>query len=189
MTQPKTRPKHMLRYSPKPIEAYTKVLAGKPYGPAESKLLDTAQAWNLAYLSHDYDAEFQHKDPMFTTHVRRTLQTKLDGSGLGIGHDPTTLVGSLMGLPQGSSISCGRAPIFWTPCPCSPPTAPLGSGASSARSGCVRQGGSRTVGVRSRRRRRSSLLWLSSPSFEDRLDHPSGWTSPAWPNQQHFHKV
>lgn len=99
MTQPKTRLKHMLRYSPKPIEAYTKVLAGKSYGPAHSKLLDTPESWNLAYLSHDYVAEFQHKDPMFTTHVRRTLQTKLDGTGLGIGHDPTTLVGSLLSLP------------------------------------------------------------------------------------------
>lgn len=99
MTQPKTRLKHMLRYSPKPIEAYTIVLAGKPYGPAHSKLLDTPESWNLAYLSHDYVAEFQHKDPMFTTHVRRTLQTKLDGTGLGIGHDPTTLVGLLLSLP------------------------------------------------------------------------------------------
>lgn len=89
----------MLRYSPKPIEDYTKVLADKPYGPAHSKLLDTQEAWNLAFLSHDYVTEFQHKDPMFTTHVRRTLQTRLDGSGLGIGHDPTTLVGSLLSLP------------------------------------------------------------------------------------------
>lgn len=99
MTLPKTRHKQMLRYSPKPIEDYTKVLAGKPYGPAHSKLLDSPEAWNLAFLSHDYDAEFQHRDPMFTTYVRRTLQTRLDGEGLGIGHDPTTLVGSLLTLP------------------------------------------------------------------------------------------
>ena len=89
----------MLRYSPKSIEDYSKVLSGKTYGPAQSKLLDTVEAWNLAFLSHDFMVEFQHKDPHFTTHVRRTLQTKLDGTGLGIGLDPSTLVGSLLSLP------------------------------------------------------------------------------------------
>ena len=89
----------MLIYAPKPIEEYTRVLGGKHYGPEFSKLLDTPQAWNLAFLSHDYDKEFQHSDPQFTTLVRRTLQTRLDGGGLGIGLDPSTLVDSLMGLP------------------------------------------------------------------------------------------
>ena len=98
MTPPKTRPKHMLRYSPKPIGAYTKVLGGKPYGPAESALLDTAAAWNLAYLSHDWQALFQHPDPMFSTHVRRSTQTRLDGTGLGLLEDERRLVGSMLAL-------------------------------------------------------------------------------------------
>ena len=99
MTLPKTRHRQMLLYAPKPIEAYTRTLGGKRYGPEYSKLLDSPEAWNLAFLSHDYDKEFQHSDPQFTTLVRRTLQTRLDGRGLGIGLDPTTLVGSLLNLP------------------------------------------------------------------------------------------
>lgn len=42
---------------------------------------------------------FFSTDPNFTTHVRRTVQTRLDGSGLGIGEDPATLVASLLILP------------------------------------------------------------------------------------------
>ena len=99
MTQKMTPLTGVARYSPKPIQEYDKVLAGKVYGPSTSKLLDTTEAWNLAFLSHDFESDFQHKDPLFTTHVRRTAQTKLDGTGLGIGQDPATLVVSLLTLP------------------------------------------------------------------------------------------
>ena len=99
MTQKMTPLTGVARYSPKPIQEYDKVLAGKVYGPSTSKLLDTTEAWNLAFLSHDFESDFQHKDPLFTTHVRRTAQTRLDGTGLGIGQDPATLVGSLLTLP------------------------------------------------------------------------------------------
>lgn len=88
----------MLRYSPKPIEGYTQVLGGKPYGPAESALLDSPAAWNLAYLSHDWVSQFQHPDPMFSTHVRRSTQTRLDGTGLGLLEDESRLVGSMMAM-------------------------------------------------------------------------------------------
>jgi hypothetical protein len=73
------------RYSPRPIAAYgAKVrlrVAGSPKtdevvtGPATSALLkDDPEAWNLAYLSHNYEGPRCLLDPFFTTHVRRTLQ-------------------------------------------------------------------------------------------------------------------
>lgn len=98
MTSPNTRHQHMLRYSPKPVEGYTKVLGGKSYGPADSALLNTPAAWNLAYLSHDWQAQFQHPDPMFSTHVRRSIQTRMDGTGLGLLEDESSLVGSMMAM-------------------------------------------------------------------------------------------
>lgn len=54
------------------------------YGPATSSALDTVERWNLAFLSFDFDAALEHPDPNFTTHVRRSTQTRLDGSGLDI---------------------------------------------------------------------------------------------------------
>lgn len=81
-----------IRYSPKPVEAYVKTYKvqtiGRPdeyirVGPAVSRLLtDDNDTWNLAYLSHDYEDVLLHSDALFTTHVRRTVQTLLDGSGL-----------------------------------------------------------------------------------------------------------
>lgn len=73
------------RYSPRPIADYgAKVrlrVAGSPKtdevvtGPATSALLkDDPEAWNLAYLSHNYEGPRCLLDPFFTTHVRRTLQ-------------------------------------------------------------------------------------------------------------------
>lgn len=89
----------MLRYSPKPRSAYIKIVGGHAYGAATSTLLDKEDVWNLAYLSHDYEKKVEHNDPHFTTHVRRTCQMRLDGSGLGVGEPPSKLVGSLLALP------------------------------------------------------------------------------------------
>lgn len=97
MTASKTRTS--LRYSPKPRSDYVKIIGKHSYGPATSTLLDSDATWNLAFLSHDFNKTIDHPDPNFTTHVRRTVQTKLDSSGLGIGEDPATLVASLLALP------------------------------------------------------------------------------------------
>ena len=70
-----------IRYSPRPREGYQRIINGTPYGPATSGLLETTEAWNLAFLSHDVDNVLHHPDPYFTTNVRRTIQTLLDGSG------------------------------------------------------------------------------------------------------------
>jgi hypothetical protein len=56
--------------------------------------------WNLAYISHDYESTLSHSDPMFSTHVRRSAQTLLDGSGVDFLKDQGPhLVGSLLRLP------------------------------------------------------------------------------------------
>lgn len=98
MTQPKTT--DMTVYSPYPRSSYRWVVGGHSYGPATSSLLDTQETWNLAYLSHDYDSKRDHPDPHFSTHVRRTTQWCMDGSGpdlTGIGNRST--VGHLLNLP------------------------------------------------------------------------------------------
>lgn len=51
------------------------------YGPATSSMLATTGAWNLAYLSHDFERSLLHPDPNFTVNVRRSTQVLLDGSG------------------------------------------------------------------------------------------------------------
>lgn len=91
----------IVRYSDRPLSAYVGKIGTVEYGPATSSLLDTAQAWNLAFLSFDFDAHLHHPDPQFTTLVRRTLQTKLDGSGcdLIIGSPFQGAVGSWLALP------------------------------------------------------------------------------------------
>lgn len=90
----------VIRYSPRPISDYTKTHAGVELGPGTSVMLKPAQAWNLAYLSYDYDKSIQHPDPEFTVLVRRTCQTKLDGTGLDVvGNSGVPLVESLLELP------------------------------------------------------------------------------------------
>lgn len=88
----------MIRYSPKPRSEYKRMIQGAPFGPSESRLLEPPEVWNLAYLSFPYERLVDHPDPMFTTHVRRSTQMRLDGTGLGLSEDPTTLVGSLLSL-------------------------------------------------------------------------------------------
>ena len=71
----------MIRYSKKNKDTDRGNHKETEYGAATYTLIDTPQAWNLAYLSHDFEAKVYHSDPYFSTHVRRTCQTKLDGSG------------------------------------------------------------------------------------------------------------
>lgn len=61
------------RYSPKPIEAYTKIYKGVSYGPADSPFLKSTEAWNLAFLGHDYDGLPEHPDPRYTVLVDKSL--------------------------------------------------------------------------------------------------------------------
>jgi hypothetical protein len=63
-------------------------------------MLTTTGAWNLAYLSHDFERTLWHGDPQFTVNVRRTTQMKLDGSGLDMVMDPASeVLESLLNLP------------------------------------------------------------------------------------------
>lgn len=88
-----------IRYSPRPRENYFRKVGHAVLGPATSKLLDTVEAWNLAYLSFDYESALEHPDPLFTTYVRRTMQSRLDGTGAAPHENPTILVASLLRLP------------------------------------------------------------------------------------------
>lgn len=89
-----------IRYAPRPISAYRASAQHVAYGPATSKLLTTPGAWNLAWLSHDFEATLMHPDPHFTVNVRRTVQMKLDGSGLDLSMRPISgVVESLLRLP------------------------------------------------------------------------------------------
>lgn len=89
----------MIRYSPRPRDQYVRKVGGALMGPATSRLLDKNEIWNLAYLSFNYEAHLEHPDPLFTTHVRRTAQARLDGSGAAPHECPTKLVMSMLTLP------------------------------------------------------------------------------------------
>lgn len=65
-----------IRYSPNPIENY-----GSPTSTS-GFLKDDQEAWNLAYLSWDFDKRKTWPDPHFSTHVRRTLQFVIDTGAL-----------------------------------------------------------------------------------------------------------
>ena len=100
MTPSRTRDPNLIRYSPRPLETYQTGEPGARYGPATSTLLSSQEAWNLAYLSFDYEASLQPLDPHFTVHVRRTCQTRLDGNGLElVSSDDRGLVSSWLRLP------------------------------------------------------------------------------------------
>jgi hypothetical protein len=91
----------MIRYSKRPLSEYRYGPPPAEYGPGTSALLRQPAAWNLAYLSFDYDKHAQHSDPQFTVLVRRTVQTRLDGSGVDVAgiEDHSRLVASLLHLP------------------------------------------------------------------------------------------
>lgn len=98
MTQ-STETHPVIRYSPRPISEYSRKTAGIETGPPGSAMLRTGAAWNLAYLSHDYDLG-PPPSPDFTVMVRRTCQTKLDGSGFDVAtEDPSGTVAALLALP------------------------------------------------------------------------------------------
>lgn len=89
------------RYSSYPQSRYVKKSKKTDYGTASSVLLDTLQAWNLAYLSFDFENKHTHPDPHFTVHVRRSIQTRLGDSALDlVASEPYLgLVGGLLLLP------------------------------------------------------------------------------------------
>jgi hypothetical protein len=99
------------RYSPRPLAEYREDVSlqqiGAPdsaivVGPAGSALLrgDT-EAWNLAYLSHDFDTQLMYPDPQFTTHVRRTTQFVISSGSLDLAEEvpDRAKVRSLLRLP------------------------------------------------------------------------------------------
>lgn len=93
--------KHTLaHYAPHPRSWYDWEAHGIKLGPANSKMFDTQETWNLAYLSYPYEALRDHPDPAFSVHVRRTAQTRLDGTGADLtGAEPLKTVASMLGMP------------------------------------------------------------------------------------------
>lgn len=98
-----------MRYSPKPMQ---------DYGQA-SAVIDTAERWNLAYLSHPFETHQLHKDPHFSVHVRRTSQTRLDGGGLDLlgTCPPELLVEGFFRLPAPRAVYLlqNSRVLEWTP--------------------------------------------------------------------------
>lgn len=84
----------IIRYSPKPIEAYGTVVraqrvgapdVGVPVGPHTSPLLaNDPEAWNLAFLSFPYEDDAYGNAPAFSVHIRRTLQVDVATGALDI---------------------------------------------------------------------------------------------------------
>ncbi|RFO94734.1 hypothetical protein DIC66_21900 [Rhodoferax lacus] len=100
MSAPHTNNQTTLRYSPRPLSTYTKTTGNTSFGPSTSRLLTTPEAWNLAYLSHDYDVRIQPLDPHFTVHINRTVRFRLDGSGSDlVSTQLDGLFGSLLNQP------------------------------------------------------------------------------------------
>lgn len=91
----------LIQYSRKPRAAYQRTAGKVTFGPATSVLLNTPEAWNLAYLSFDFDAVLQHPDPHFSTHVRETCRAKLDGTPTGVVESvaASKMLASLLLLP------------------------------------------------------------------------------------------
>lgn len=73
-----------IRYSPNTIESY-----GAPTS-SSSFFKDDQEAWNLAYLSWDFDKCKTWPDPHFSTHVRRTLQFVIATGALDLTADVNT---------------------------------------------------------------------------------------------------
>ena len=100
MTTPRTNSPSILCYSPRPLATYKAKGVKIDYGPATSAMLTSPEAWNLAYLSHDFETRLQHPDPNFTVLVKRTVQFRLDGSGSDIVSEGVSgLFGSLLNQP------------------------------------------------------------------------------------------
>ncbi len=100
MNTPYTNSNSFICYSPRPLATYIKISNKIAYGPATSNLLTIPEAWNLAYLSHDYDAQLKHPDPNFTVNVRRSVRFRLDGSGSDlVSEEINEQLGSLLNLP------------------------------------------------------------------------------------------
>ena len=78
-----------MRYSPKPIEGYGVTHEGTFYGPSNFGFLNKdPEAWNLAFLSHDFEERPTLKDPKFTTLVRHSVLTKLSDGTLTVSLPP-----------------------------------------------------------------------------------------------------
>lgn len=67
-----------MRYSDKPINAYGQLVDGEHHGPAALSLLRSdLQAWNLAYLSFDFETNPGKPSPEFMYLLALTLRTDL----------------------------------------------------------------------------------------------------------------
>lgn len=75
-----------MRYSAKPIECYGRVVDGELRGPSTLPVLkNDLEAWNLAYLSFNFDAQPVCPFPEFGYLVGKSLRTDLT---TGVSHPP-----------------------------------------------------------------------------------------------------
>ena len=91
----------VIRYSPKVADSYPSVKG--------SLLSGDPEAWNLAWLSHDF-GKGPHFDSHFSTLIRRTLQFALKSGGIDLlDIVPTALkVRGLLRLPPAQAIKAHR---------------------------------------------------------------------------------
>ena len=93
--------RYINRYSPRPIDAYSRNVRGVVVGPASSCVLNwDGEAWNLAWLSHEYETMREPADPRFTTLVQQSVNMvrasgRIDITGL---LDPSQTMRGLLQL-------------------------------------------------------------------------------------------
>lgn len=69
-----------IRFSPKPITEYAL--------PSKSAILaNDEEAWNLCYLSFDWDNQPFHPDPQFSVNILRTLQFVADNGVIDLANE------------------------------------------------------------------------------------------------------
>ena len=94
--------KSQMRYSPRPIEEYSRTIKGTVCGPETSVFLkDDVEAWNLAFLSYDYAKRPTHADAKFSSHITYSMRTSLATGELDlVGRLPQTMtIRSLLMMP------------------------------------------------------------------------------------------
>lgn len=95
-------PQGAFRYSPEPVEFYNVQINDTVVGPSKSMFFNSSfECWNLAYLSHDFEAEPLHPNPAFSGACRATMQYFLDQGTVDlIGNAPAHMkIQGLLRLP------------------------------------------------------------------------------------------
>lgn len=87
-----------MRYSPEALERY-------PVASRSMLLAGDPLAWNLAWLSWDWENYPVHPDPAFTGHVHRTMQFVIEDGVIDVArlYPDNAKVGAFMTLPPPSA--------------------------------------------------------------------------------------